>query len=380
MRGFATMLDMENYTLKSTYNYDLPEELIAQTPLEKRDSSRMLVFSGKRIFDEKEFDATDFQKNIEHKHFYDIVNYLKAGDVLVVNNSRVLPARLFAIKEQTGAKIEILLQKRIDLKKWEVIARPTKRLKEGTELKFNDELSGKILKVGDYGECEIEFLFDETKNGNKVSFEEILDRIGTMPLPPYIHEKLTEKERYQTVYSKTLGSSAAPTAGLHFTPEILEKLKNKGVIIAEVLLHVGLGTFRPVKEENILDHKMHSEYIKVSEEVAKIVTDAKREGRRVIAVGTTSMRTLESMAEKHNENGKEFYGLKSGEKDTDIFIYPPYNFKIVDALITNFHLPESTLLMLISAFIGLKNVKEIYKIAVENKYRFFSFGDCCLFI
>lgn len=374
------MLDMENYTLKSTYNYDLPEELIAQTPLEKRDSSRMLVFSGKRIFDEKEFDATDFQKNIEHKHFYDIVNYLKAGDVLVVNNSRVLPARLFAIKEQTGAKIEILLQKRIDLKKWEVIARPTKRLKEGTELKFNDELSGKILKVGDYGECEIEFLFDETKNGNTVSFEEILDRIGTMPLPPYIHEKLTEKERYQTVYSKTLGSSAAPTAGLHFTPEILEKLENKGVIIAEVLLHVGLGTFRPVKEENILDHKMHSEHIKVSEEVAKIVTDAKREGRRVIAVGTTSMRTLESMAEKHNENGKEFYGLKSGEKDTDIFIYPPYNFKIVDALITNFHLPESTLLMLISAFIGLKNVKEIYKIAVENKYRFFSFGDCCLFI
>ncbi len=374
------MLDMENYTLKSTYNYDLPEELIAQTPLEKRDSSRMLVFSGKRIFDEKEFDATDFQKNIEHKHFYDIVDYLKAGDVLVVNNSRVLPARLFAIKEQTGAKIEILLQKRIDLKKWEVIARPTKRLKEGTELKFNDELSGKILKVGDYGECEIEFLFDETKNGKTVSFEEILDRIGTMPLPPYIHEKLTEKERYQTVYSKTLGSSAAPTAGLHFTPEILEKLKNKGVIIAEVLLHVGLGTFRPVKEENILDHKMHSEHIKVSEEVAKIVTDAKREGRRVIAVGTTSMRTLESMAEKHNENGKEFYGLKSGEKDTDIFIYPPYNFKIVDVLITNFHLPESTLLMLISAFIGLKNVKEIYKIAVENKYRFFSFGDCCLFI
>ena len=374
------MLDMENYTLKSTYNYDLPEELIAQTPLEKRDSSRMLVFSGKRIFDEKEFDATDFQKNIEHKHFYDIVDYLKAGDVLVVNNSRVLPARLFAIKEKTGAKIEILLQKRIDLKKWEVIARPTKRLKEGTELKFNDELSGKILKVGDYGECEIEFLFDETKNGKTVSFEEILDRIGTMPLPPYIHEKLTEKERYQTVYSKTLGSSAAPTAGLHFTPEILEKLKNKGVIIAEVLLHVGLGTFRPVKEENILDHKMHSEHIKVSEEVAKIVTDAKREGRRVIAVGTTSMRTLESMAEKHNENGKEFYGLKSGEKDTDIFIYPTYNFKIVDALITNFHLPESTLLMLISAFIGLKNVKEIYKIAVENKYRFFSFGDCCLFI
>ena len=374
------MLDMENYTLKSTYNYDLPEELIAQTPLEKRDSSRMLVFSGKRIFDEKEFDATDFQKNIEHKHFYDIVDYLKAGDVLVVNNSRVLPARLFAIKEKTGAKIEILLQKRIDLKKWEVIARPTKRLKEGTELKFNDELSGKILKVGDYGECEIEFLFDETKNGNTVSFEEILDRIGTMPLPPYIHEKLTEKERYQTVYSKTLGSSAAPTAGLHFTPEILEKLKNKGVIIAEVLLHVGLGTFRPVKEENILDHKMHSEHIKVSEEVAKIVTDAKREGRRVIAVGTTSMRTLESMAEKYSENGKEFYGLRSGEKDTDIFIYPPYNFKIVDALITNFHLPESTLLMLISAFIGLKNVKEIYKIAVENKYRFFSFGDCCLFI
>lgn len=371
---------MENYTLKSTYYYDLPEELIAQTPLEKRDSSRMLVFSGKRIFDEKDFDEEDFKNHISHKHFYDVIDYLKPGDVLVLNNSRVLPARLFAIKEETGAKVEILLQKRINLKNWEVIARPTKRLKVGTVLKFNDELSGKITRIGEYGECEIEFLFEEIKDGKTISFEEILDRIGTMPLPPYIHEKLTEKERYQTVYSKTLGSSAAPTAGLHFTPELLKKIREKGIIVAEVLLHVGLGTFRPVKEDNILDHKMHSEFIKVSDEVSKIVTDAKREGRRVVAVGTTSMRVLESMAEKRYEDGKEFYGLKSGEKETDIFIYPPYSFKIVDALITNFHLPESTLLMLISAFIGLKNVKEIYKIAIENKYRFFSFGDCCLFL
>ncbi len=371
---------MKDYTLKSTYYYDLPEELIAQTPLEKRDESRMLVFDGKRITSENEFDKNDCQKHIYHKHFYDIVDYLKKGDVLVLNNTKVLPARIFGFKKETGAKIEVLLQKRKNLNNWEIIARPTKRLKEGTIIVFNGELSGKITKVGEYGECEIEFIYNQTVDGKQISFEEILDRIGTVPLPPYIHEKLKEKNRYQTVYSKISGSSAAPTAGLHFTPEILEKLKQKGVIIVEILLHVGLGTFRPVKEDCVLNHKMHSEFISVSKEAAEEVSKAKREGRRIIAVGTTSMRTLESMAEKVNENGKEFYILKSGEKETDIFIYPPYKFKIVDCLLTNFHLPESTLLMLISAFIGHDNVMEIYKTAISEKYRFFSFGDCCLFI
>jgi S-adenosylmethionine:tRNA ribosyltransferase-isomerase len=348
----------EDYTKKSTYYYDLPEELIAQHPLEKRDSSRMLVY-------DKQNDK------MEHKNFFNILEYLKKGDVLVLNNSRVLPARIFGIKEETGAKVEVLLQKRIDLNKWEIIAKPTKRLKEGTKIKFNDELTGKILSVAEYGCCEIEFIY-------KGRFEEILDRIGTMPLPPYIHEKLTDKERYQTVYSKVEGSSAAPTAGLHFTPELLQKIKDKGVIVVEVLLHVGLGTFRPVKEDNILEHKMHSEFISVSPEVAKVVSEAKKEGRRVIACGTTSMRTLESMCQK----SKDFdgYELISGQKNTDIFIYPPYKFKIVDALITNFHLPESTLLMLISAFIGLENVKKVYNEAIKERYRFFSFGDCCLFL
>lgn len=371
---------MRDYTLTSTYDYFLPENLIAQTPAEPRDYSRMLVFDGKRTTSEGEFNKEDCKKHIHHKHFYDIVDFLKEGDVLVINNTRVLPARIFGIKEETGAKIEVLLQKRIDFTKWEIIARPTKRLKSGTIVKFNDELSGRILEVRGEGECLIEFLFEKEKDGKVVSFEEILERIGNMPLPPYIHEKLTDKERYQTVYSKIPGSSAAPTAGLHFTPEILEKLKQKGVIIAEVLLQVGLGTFRPVKEESILKHKMHSEYISVSKETAEIVSKAKREGRRVIAVGTTSMRTLESMAEKEVQNGKETYVLKPGEKDTDIFIFPPYKFKIVDCLLTNFHLPQSTLLMLISAFIGLDNVMEIYQTAIKENYRFFSFGDCCLFL
>ncbi len=352
------MIKEEDYTKKSTYYYDLPEELIAQHPLDRRDFSRMLVYDRKK-------------DSIDHKHFYNIIDYFKKGDVLVLNNSRVLPARIFGIKETTGAKIEVLLQKRIDLYNWEIIAKPTKRLVVGTMIKFNDELCGEITFVGDYGCCKIRFIF----NGR---FEEILDRIGTMPLPPYIHEKLTNKERYQTVYSKIEGSSAAPTAGLHFTQEILQKLRDKGVIVAEVLLHVGLGTFRPVKEDNILDHKMHSEFIFVSPKVAKIVSDAKREGRRVIACGTTSMRTLESMAQKSQDF--DGYELASGQKDTDIFIYPPYKFKIVDALITNFHLPESTLLMLISAFAGIENIKKVYQVAIEEKYRFFSFGDCCLFL
>ena len=371
---------MRDYTKKETYNYYLPENLIAQTPLEKRDCSKMLVFNGKRQKNMEEFDKQDFKSHLFHKHFFDLPEFLQKGDILVINNTRVLPARLFGYKSTTGAKIEVLLQKRTDLKKWEIIARPSKRLKIGTVLVFNEELSGKIVKIGQWGECEISFEYNLEKDGKKVSFEEILDRIGIVPLPPYIHEKLKEKERYQTVYSKTLGSSAAPTAGLHFTPEILEKLKQKGVEIVEILLHVGLGTFRPVKEDNILNHKMHSEYVKISNETAEKITKAKRENRRIIAVGTTSMRALESMAEEKEENGKNFYGLKSGEIETDIFIYPPYEFKIVDGLLTNFHLPQSTLLMLISAFIGLDNVMEIYKIAIENKYRFFSFGDCCLFI
>ncbi len=386
----------EDYIKKNTYYYELPEELIAQTPLQKRDFSRMLVFnrpssgikeSGEiKTVDINEipFDLERCRANIEHKHFYDITDYFKAGDVLVLNNSRVLPARIFGIKVETGAKVEVLLQKRIDLHNWEIIARPTKRLKVGALVRFSDELTGTFTEIGEYGECKICFHFGDELSQNTekqpISFEAILDRIGTMPLPPYIHEKLTEKERYQTVYSKTLGSSAAPTAGLHFTPEILQKLRDEGVIIAEVLLHVGLGTFRPVKEDSILDHKMHSEFLRVTPEVAKIVTDAKREGRRVIACGTTSMRTLESMASITQEDGRPFYQLEEGQKDTNIFIYPPYKFKMVDALITNFHLPESTLLMLISAFAGLENVREIYRTAIAERYRFFSFGDCCLLI
>lgn len=346
----------EDYTKKSTYNYNLPEELIAQVPLEKRDNSKMLVYNKKT-------------GDIFHKHFYDIVDYFNAGDVLVLNNSRVLPARIFGVKKETGAKIEVLLQKRIDLTTWEVIVKPQKRLKVGTIIKFSNELSGEILDLKEYGVSTIKFIF----NGR---FEEILDKIGLMPLPPYIKEKLKDKERYQTVYSKQLGSSAAPTAGLHFTPELLQKLKDKGVFVVEVMLHVGLGTFRPVKEDDITKHEMHSEFYSISEEAAKIINLAKKEKRRVIACGTTSMRTLESAAQEFDG----YFGVRAEAKNTSIFIYPPYNFKIVDALITNFHLPESTLLMLISAFIGLDNVKNIYNIAIKEKYRFFSFGDCCLFI
>lgn len=333
--------------LKSSYYYDLPENLIAQTPIEPRDSSRLLVYDRK-------------QNKIEHKIFRDIVDYLNTGDVLVINNTRVLPARLFGFKD-TGAKIEVLLQKRINLKDWEVIARPFKRLKEGTRITFSQNLSCTILKKEDYGSCVVRFDFDGV-------FEERLSEVGQMPLPPYIHEKLKDKERYQTVYSKVEGSSAAPTAGLHFTPQLLNKLKDKGVEIVEVLLHVGLGTFRPVKEDNILNHEMHSEYIEMSKENADKLNSAKREGRRIIAVGTTSVRVLESCAA---ENGV----IVPQKRETDIFIYPSYKFKVVDALITNFHLPESTLIMLISAFAGYDETMSIYNEAVKQKYRFFSFGD-----
>ncbi|MBP3431239.1 MAG: tRNA preQ1(34) S-adenosylmethionine ribosyltransferase-isomerase QueA [Clostridia bacterium] len=343
---------MDREILRSTYYYDLPQEQIAQTPVEPRDHSRLLVHDRKS------------RKTTTDNHFYDIIDFLHEGDVLVINNTRVLPARLFGFKSETGAKIEILLQKRIDLHNWEVIAKPSKRLSIGTEIVFNENIKCLVTEKGDYGACKVEFMYADSK-----SFEEHLLEIGTMPLPPYIKEKLKNPERYQTVYSKVEGSSAAPTAGLHFTPQLLEKIKSKGVEIVEVLLHVGLGTFRPVKEDNILNHEMHSEYFEISQDVANKVNAAKKEGRRVIAVGTTSVRVLESGVD---ENGL----LQPQKRETKIFIYPPYKFKMVDALITNFHLPESTLIMLVSALVGDIDITlEIYKTAVEEKFRFFSFGD-----
>lgn len=335
-----------------SYFYDLPEELIAQYPAEPRDSSRLLVFhkdSGK----------------IEHKIFRDIVDYLHDGDVLVVNNTRVLPARLFG-KKDTGAKIEVLLLKRIDLNTWETLAKPGKRLKNGTIITFSEELIGEIISDTDFGGKIIKFNFDGV-------FEDIINRLGVMPLPPYIHNQYKDKERYQTVYNKVTGSSAAPTAGLHFTQDLLSKIKAKGVTIVEVLLHVGLGTFRPVNEDNILSHKMHSEYIEVTEDNANILNKAKKEHRRIIAVGTTSVRVLESATD---DNGI----IHPCQRETDIFIYPGYKFKMVDGLVTNFHLPESTLIMLVSAFIGFDETMNMYNLAVKEKYRFFSFGDATLLI
>ncbi len=340
-----------DFTKKSTYFYNLPEELIAQCPVEPRDSSKLLAYN----LDTKE---------IEHKHFYDILDYLKKGDVLVLNNTRVIPCRLLGTKESTGAKVEIFLIRRLNNTVWSCLAKPAKRLKEGSIVKFNDELSCKILEDNDIGGKNVEFIFSG-------SFEAVLDKVGVMPLPPYIKKKLENGERYQTVYSKFSGSTAAPTAGLHFTNELLEKIKQKGVEICFVLLHVGLGTFRPVKTESILDHDMHREYYEVSQEVADTINKAKSENRRIIAVGTTSVRTLESAA----ENGK----VIAGKNSTKLFCYPPYRFKIVDCLITNFHLPESTLIMLVSAFAGYNDTMNVYKTAVEKKYRFFSFGDACFF-
>ena len=336
--------------LKSTYYYDLPSELIAQTPVEPRDSSRLLVYNKKT-------------KTIEHKIFHDVIDYLNPGDVLVINNTKVLPARLYGFKS-TGAKIEVLLQKRLSLNEWSILAKPTKRLSVGTELVFSEKLTGKITEIGEYGNCKINFSFDGV-------FEHRLSEVGTMPLPPYIKEKLKDQTRYQTVYAKEEGSSAAPTAGLHFTKELLEKIRKKGIIVVEVLLHVGLGTFRPVSEENILNHKMHSEFFEMTKENADILNKAKEEGRRIIAVGTTSVRVLESSY----KDGK----ILPQKRETDIFIYPSYHFNVVDGIITNFHLPESTLIMLVSAFLGYDETMKIYKTAVEEKYRFFSFGDACLF-
>lgn len=332
---------------KSDFYYNLPEELIAQTPVEPRDHSRMLVYDRET-------------GEIEHKHFYDIIDYLKAGDVLVINDTKVLPARIYGVKEGTGAKIEFLLHKRIRLDEWEVLVKPAKKATVGAVIRFSDELTATVTGYIGEGLRTVRFSYDGV-------FEDILSRVGEMPLPHYIHERLSDGTRYQTVYARESGSSAAPTAGLHFTPELLQKIKDKGIEVVKVLLHVGLGTFRPVKAENILDHKMHSEYYCVTPEAAAAVNKAKAEGRRVIAVGTTSVRTLESAW----HDGK--LNAESGE--TSIFIYPPYKFKAVDALITNFHLPESTLIMLVSAFIGRENALKMYECAVDNKYRFFSFGD-----
>lgn len=337
---------------KSDFYYDLPEELIAQTPAEPRDSSRLLVYDR----------ASD---RVEHRIFRDITAYLRKGDVLVVNNTKVLPARMYARTEHGGI-VEVLLLKRLDIDKWEVLVKPGKKCRIGTRLVVSDKLSLTVEGVTDSGERIVRFAYDGV-------FEEILDEVGSMPLPPYIKEKLKDRNRYQTVYAKTDGSAAAPTAGLHFTPELLQRIRDMGVEIVEVLLHVGLGTFRPVKEDIITDHKMHSEYYCVTQKAADAINAAKAEGRRVIAVGTTSVRTLESAA---GEDGR----VRAESGNTQIFIYPPYRFKCVDALVTNFHLPESTLIMLVAALTGREKILELYRTAVEERYRFFSFGDACLIL
>ena len=334
---------------KSDFYYDLPEELIAQTPVEPRNSSRLMKINRET-------------GEIVHTHFYNLCKYLKKGDLLVLNDSRVLPARLYGEKTGTGSFIEFLLLEQKGDKLWEIICRPGKKAKVGTRFTFgNGLLTAEVAEVKDDGNRVVKFECE----GN---FYAVLDEIGQMPLPPYITTKLEDKERYQTVYSKELGSAAAPTAGLHFTVEQLQQIKDMGVDIAYVTLHVGLGTFRPVKEDDILDHKMHSEHYHLSQETADKINNTRTNGGRVIAVGTTSCRTLESM---QLENGL----VKPGDGYTDIFIYPGYKFKLLDGLITNFHLPESTLIMLVSAFLGYEKTMNAYKIAVEEKYRFFSFGD-----
>ena len=335
---------------KSDFYYDLPKELIAQTPLTQRDSSRMMVIDRK-------------SGEISHKHFYDIIDYLNAGDCLVLNNTRVLPARIYGVKKDTGATVEFLLLNNLGNDEWETIAGPGKKAREGTEFTFGDGiLNCKVLKVLPNGNRIAKFSYDGA------NIYEVLDKIGEMPLPHYITEELQDKERYQTVYSKELGSAAAPTAGLHFTEDLLKKLSRKGVKICYVTLHVGIGTFRPVKAENIEDHEMHSEHYQIPKETAETINETKKNGGRVIAVGTTCCRTLESVMSTQGE-------MKAFDDWTNIFIYPGYKFKCIDALITNFHLPESTLIMLVSAFYNREKVLEAYKTAVENKYRFFSFGD-----
>ena len=329
------------------YDYYLPEELIAQTPIKERSHSKLLVLDK-------------VSGNIDHKRFDDIVSYLDSNDVLVLNNTKVLPSRIYGNKE-TGARIETLLLKEINNNEWECLTSPQKRLKVGTVINYSNDLKGEVTEVLKDGITHIKFIYNGV-------FIEILERIGAMPLPPYIHKTLKDNDRYQTVYAKVLGSAAAPTAGLHFTEELLKSLKNKGVEILYVTLHVGLGTFRPVSESDIRNHDMHSEYYEIDEYTAERLNDAKKSGKRIISVGTTSLRTLESNYTKYNE-------FKATNEETDIFIYPGYHFKAIDSLITNFHLPKSTLLMLVCALAGRKNIMKAYKSAIENKYRFFSFGD-----
>ncbi|QIB26545.1 tRNA preQ1(34) S-adenosylmethionine ribosyltransferase-isomerase QueA [Caloranaerobacter azorensis] len=337
---------------RQDFYFDLPEELIAQYPIEKRDSSRLMVL-------DKETGA------IEHKEFKDIIDYLNKGDCLVLNDTRVIPARLFGQKEDTGGKIEFLLLNRVEKDKWQVLVKPGKRARIGTTFVFGDGLlKADVLDIDEEGVRIVEFKYDGI-------FEEVLDKLGEIPLPPYIKQKLEDRERYQTVYSKKEGSAAAPTAGLHFTDELLEKIKEKGVEIVYITLHVGLGTFRPVKVDNLDEHKMHSEFFEVSDKAANTINEIKKKGGKIIAVGTTTTRTLES-----SSNSEGLVIPKRGW--TDIFIYPGYKFKVIDKLITNFHLPESTLIMLVSALAGRENVLRAYNIAVKEKYRFFSFGDAML--
>lgn len=337
----------------SDFDYYLPQELIAQTPVYPRDTSRLLVYNRET-------------KTTEHKRFYDIKNYLKKGDVLVRNNTRVLPARMFGYTKN-GGKVEVLLLKRFNLNEWEVLVKPGKKARVGGKLVLSEELSLEVLStIDETGSRVVRFDYNGV-------FEDIIARIGEMPLPPYITEKLKEQGRYQTVYAKVDGSAAAPTAGLHFTDELLKEIIDLGVEIVDVLLHVGLGTFRPVKSEDILSHHMHSEYYEIDEKACEIINKAKKEGRRIIAVGTTSVRTLESASDEEGF-------VKPTKDNTEIFIYPSYKFKCVDGLITNFHLPKSTLIMLVSALATREEILSLYNTAVEEKYRFFSFGDACLIL
>ncbi len=349
------------------FYYDLPQELIAQDPLEDRSSSRLLVLK-------------QGSGELEHRHFAEILEYLSPGDCLVINNTKVIPARLFGEKEGTQAKIEILLLKRRENDIWETLVKPGKKAKIGTRISFGDGLlTGEVVDIVEDGNRLIQFTYEGI-------FEEILDCLGQMPLPPYITHQLKDKNRYQTVYAKHDGSAAAPTAGLHFTPELLDKIRAQGVNIAEVTLHVGLGTFRPVKVENVQEHHMHSEYYELDEEAAKIINETKRRGKRVICVGTTSCRTVESAAAKlqaetgEEQQSSESMWVKSCQGWTDIFIYPGYQFQVLDALITNFHLPESTLVMLVSALAGRERILAAYEEAVRERYRFFSFGDAMLIL
>ncbi len=337
---------------KQDFYFDLPEELIAQVPIINREESRLLVLDKET-------------GKVEHRSFIDILDYLSEGDTLILNDTKVIPARLYGQKEGTGGKVEVLLLKNTEGDKWEVLVKPGKKARIGSRLEFgNNQLKCEVIDMIEDGKRIVEFEYDGI-------FNEILDQLGEMPLPPYITEKLEDRDRYQTVYAKNEGSAAAPTAGLHFTNEMIEKIKNRGINIGYVTLHVGLGTFRPVKEEDINDHIMHTEFYEVSEETAELINMTKKNGKSIIAVGTTSVRTLESAAD---ESGI----IKAKSADTDIFIYPGYEFKLVDKIITNFHLPESTLIMLVSAMAGRENTLDAYNQAVKERYRFFSFGDCMI--